>query len=567
MSNRHAARALKQVADLIELTGGNAFRARAYAQAARVLDGLDEPLEALVADGRLRTLPGIGAGIAAELEAFVRTGALERLDELLAAVPPGLLDVLRVKGLGPRKARTLWQDLGVTSLDELEAAALAGRIAALPGFGRKTEAALLEGARRLRTYLGRWHYAAAVHAVAPVLEALRHAPDVARAEPCGALRRRCETVEAAELLVQGDAEAVRDVLIAHAVPAESPPDDTLFAGTLPDGLPLRVYDAGEGSFAPIWWRRTGSPEHVAAFTARYGEPEGDAETDLYARAGLAFVPPELREGGAILEEAARGPLPRLVEEADLRGSLHNHTTASDGAHSLREMALAARRMGYAYFAVCDHSRSLAVANGLSIERLRAQGREVRALQAELDADGGPPLRLLHGTEVDILADGSLDYPDEVLAELDLVVASVHTHFGMSRTEATERIVRAVSHPLTDILGHPTGRLLLRREGYPLDVDAVLEACAAHGVAVELNANPYRLDLDWRHLRRARELGVLVAINPDAHAVEGLADVRWGVAVARKGGLTPEGCLNALDAEAFLAWLAARRARTGIGRTT
>ncbi|MEL6612473.1 MAG: PHP domain-containing protein, partial [Bacteroidota bacterium] len=296
---------------------------------------------------------------------------------------------------------------------------------------------------------------------------------------------------------------------------------------------------------------------VAAFVEAHGQPdEADTEAAIYERAGLAVVPPELREGTDELQRAAAGSLPDLITLADLRGSLHNHSTYSDGAHTLRAMAEAARASGLTYFGICDHSRSLKVANGLSIERLREQIAEVRVLNAEYEADG-VDFRVFSGSEVDVLKDGSLDYPDEVLAELDLVVASVHTHFSMTEAEATERLVRAVSHPHVHILGHPTGRLLLRREGYPLDHAAVIEACAAHGVALELNANPYRLDLDWRHVRAATDAGVLIAINPDAHSIEQLDLIRWGVAVARKGGLTAAQCLNAMGRDAFAAWLVAK----------
>ena len=267
----------------------------------------------------------------------------------------------------------------------------------------------------------------------------------------------------------------------------------------------------------------------------------------------------MREDDGELDAAADDTLPQLITVGDLRGTLHNHSTYSDGAHTLRQMAEAARAMGLEYFGVCDHSRSLQIANGLSIERLREQAEEVRALNAAFAADGGPPFRIFHGSECDILRDGSLDYPDDVLAELDFVVASIHSHFNMTEDEATERLIRAAEHPHVAILGHLTGRLLLSREGYPVDHSRVIAACAAHGVAIEVNANPYRLDIDWRYVREATAQGVPIAINPDAHAIDGLEDVQWGVAVARKGWLTPAQCLNAKSADDFAAWLSARPA--------
>jgi DNA polymerase (family X) len=478
MTNKQVARALKRTADLIELTGGNAFRARAYASAARAVDGLREPVAALAAEGRLTEVPGVGSGVRADVEALLAHGASDTLEALYETLPPGLPDVLRVQGLGPKRVRTLWQELGVESLVDLEAAALAGRIAALPGFGKKTEERLLAAALRVQSYLTQRHYYAAVTLAEPVLATLRATPGIVRAEAAGDLRRRSETVDRVEIVVQGDAEAVRAALAALAPPDGVPPDGAAFTGRLPDGLPLLAYRAEPQDFGRTLWTRTGSEAHLAAFSERYGAPEEAAsEDEVYARAGLLPIPPELREGEGELDAAEAGTLPRLITVDDLRGSLHNHSTYSDGAHSLREMAEAARRMGYGYFAICDHSRSLKIANGLSIERLREQGEEVRALNEAFTSDGGPDFRVFHGSEVDILQDGSLDYPDDVLAELDFVVASVHVGFEMTEAEATARIVRAVESPYVDVLGHPTGRLLLRREGYPVDHSTVIEACA------------------------------------------------------------------------------------------
>ncbi len=550
MTNKHIARRLKQAADLIELTGGNAFRARAYASAARTVDRLDEAALQLVERGELTEVPGIGKALAADIEALVRAGSFEALDRLVESLPPGLLDVLRVKGLGTKKVRALWTELGITSLEALEAAAAAGRIAALDGFGKKTEQTILKNVDQLKQYRARRRYRDATETLAPLLQALRESEGVERAEVAGEVRRKLETVGEAVLVVAGEDAAIRAVLAEHATPGEA--SSAFFAGTVGDGLRLRVVRADAPGFALAWWRETGSAAHTEVFS----EPSGATEQAIYQNARLAWIPPELREGDGEIEAAADGALPDLVTVADLRGALHNHSTYSDGAHTLRQMAEAARARGLAYFGICDHSRSLTIANGLSVERLREQGDEVRTLNAEFAGDGSA-FRIFHGTECDILRDGALDYPDEVLDELDFVVASVHSHFGMTEAEATERLVTAVSNPHVDILGHLTGRLLLAREGYPVDHAAVLAACAAHGVSVELNANPYRLDLDWRYIREATAQGVLISINPDAHATGGLDDVQWGVAAARKGWLTAAQCLNAKSADAFAAWLAAR----------
>lgn len=559
MTNKEIARTLKLTANLIELAGGNDFRARAFDHAARRIEALERPAAEMAATGELTRLQGIGRGIAEDVREIIETGRFSELEELLAAIPPGLTDVLRIKGLGPRKVRALWQALGITTLDDLEEMALRGRIASLAGFGKKSEEKILAELRRVRAYLGQRHYATAVHALDPLMEALRGSGGVERAEPAGGLRRGNEVLSRIELVVAGDRDPLYSLLSEHARPAAEP-GDAFFTGSLPDGLPLVVHYADAQDFPLVWWRKTGSEAHLAAFEKAYEVmARPPSESAIYRAAGLPFVPPELREGADELEAAAQHRIPSLIEVADLRGTLHNHTTASDGVNSLREMAAAARAMGYQYIGIADHSRSLAIANGLSIERLRRQADEVRALNETFACDGGPRFRIFHGSECDILADGSLDYPDAVLAELDFVVASIHTGFAMTEDAATERLLRAVEHPLVDIVGHLTGRLLLRREGYPVDHLAVIEACNRHGVAIEINAHPYRLDMDWRYIREATSRGVPIAINPDAHSVEELRFVRWGVTAARKGWLTAAQCLNALTADAFAQWLARRRA--------
>ena len=552
MTNKDVARQLKLTGDLVELTGGNPFRARAYASGARAVERLEVPVAGLVADGTdLASLQGIGKGLAAEITEFVQTGVMGVTETLLQALPPGLPEVLRVKGLGVKKVRTLWQEAGVASIEDLEAAAAAGRLAGLPGFGAKTVANLLSAVEALKTYRGKAHLRdAALEAVA-VRDRLRAAG--LRADLAGAVRRQCNVVDAVDIVAAGTPEAVARALPGAGLVAEG----DRVTGAMPLGLPLTIWTTSDDAYGRVWWERTGPEGHIRAFAAAHGAPPDRAEEDaLYQEAGLVPIPAPLRDDPYWLT-VADAPLPALVRTADLQGTIHNHTTASDGAHSLREMCDAARARGLHYFGVCDHSRSLQIAHGLSIDALDAQLGDVRQLNAAYAAEG-VDFRVFAGSEVDILADGSLDYPDEVLARLDLVVASVHTGFAMSEDEATARVVRAVSNPYVDVLGHPTGRLLLRREGYPLDHGAVLDACARHGVAIELNASPWRLDVDWRFVRAARERGVPVSINPDAHSVDGLDATRWGVASAQKGGLTADGSLTARSADELAGWLAARR---------
>ena len=556
MTNKSIARRLKLTADLIELTGGNPFRARAFASGARAVERLDVPVDQLVAEGSLTEVQGIGKGLASDIGELIATGELAIAERLLQALPPGIPDVLRVRGLGVKKVRTLWNDAGVTSLDELEAAAASGRLAQLDGFGAKTVQNILASVEELRTYQGQAHLRDAYREAVVIREALRGAG--LRADLAGAVRRQCNVVDTVDLVSTGSTEEIASALASLELAVETGADDAIATAT-PLGLPVAVWKTDGMSYGRILFERTGSEAHLAAFREQFGEPaDVDDENEVYRAVGLSPIPPPLREGMDELALAATGSLPELVTSQDLRGTVHNHTTWSDGAHTLRQMAEAARDRGLNYFGVCDHSRSLKIAHGLSIDQLAAQRNEVDALNEEY-ASNGIDFRIFAGSEVDILTDGSMDYPNEVLSQLDLVVASVHTGFRMSVDEATARLVAAVSNPFVDVLGHPTGRLLLRRQGYPIDPEAVLDACAKHDVAVELNANPWRLDVDWTFLRAATERGVLVSINPDAHAMDGLDDTRWGVASAQKGGLTPAQSLTSKTANELAEWLTRRRA--------
>ena len=553
MTNKSVARHLKLTADLVELTGGNAFRARAFASGARAVERLEEPVAGLAAEGTLVEVPGIGRGLAAEIAELVETGAMGVTEKLLQSLPPGLPEVLRVKGLGVKKVRALWQEAGVTSIEDLEAAAASGRLAALPGFGKKTVENVLAAVEQLKAYRGKAHLRDVWPEAVAVRDALRARG--LRADLGGPVRRQCNVVERADVVAEGAPEAAAAALSDALGGLEAGTDRV--TGRLPLGLPLVVWTAEASAYGRALWERTGPDAHVRQLTEKHGAPADLADEDeVYRAAGLAPVPPPLRDDGHWLEAAANGPLPRLLRTSELQGTIHNHTTASDGAHSLREMCDAARARGLSYFGVCDHSRSLQIAHGLSVEALLSQVEEVRQLNEDYAAEG-VDFRVFSGSEVDILADGTMDYPDEVLAQLDVVVASVHQGFRMTEAEATARVVRAVENPHVDVLGHPTGRLLLRREGYPLNHEAVLDACVAHGVAVELNANPWRLDVDWRFVRAARERGVLVSVNPDAHSTDGLDDTRWGVASAQKGGLDAAGSLTSKTAAELAAWLAAR----------
>jgi len=553
MSNDEVAQLLQETADLIDLTDGNPHRARAFSRAARSLQDLEEPVADRLRQNTLVDVSGIGEGMADHIGDIVHGGSFALRDELQSAVPPGLMDILQVNGLGTKRTRRLWMELDVTSLDELERAANEDRIMSLDGFGAKTQQNILENVRQLRRYEAKWRLADAWTAAHSFLQALRALDAVDRAVPTGPLRRRIETVEQADILVSTAAsEPILDWLDTRLDdPAQ---EDAVATGRLDEGLPVAVHFTSPARFGTAWWRTTGTADHCAALTKHASSPADHAdEAAVYQAAGLSSVPPALREGQGEVQAAADGALPELLTTEDLDGCLHNHSTYSDGSHTLREMAVAAGDRGYSYFGICDHSQSLRIADGLSPEEVRAQREEVDRLNEEL-AGHETPVRIFHGIESDILRDGSLDYEKDLLDAFDFVVGSIHTGFSMTEDEATERLVRAVKAPPTRILGHPTGRLLLRREGYPIDHERVIEACAEHNVALELNANPYRLDLDWRWVRRATDAGVLLSINPDAHAVSELDYVKWGVAVGRKGWLTPDQCLNAKSLSAFVRWL-------------
>ena len=560
MTNKAIAKPLKETSALIELTGGNPFRARAFASAARTIERMEESVADLLQSGELMDIKGIGKGLASQIAEILEYGSFEVRDELLGALPPGLLDVLAVKGLGAKKARTLWQTLGIQSLDDLESAARTGRIAELDGFGEKSQTSILENVALLRSFQGRRRLANAVpeahhikqHLEAAGFESVHVTGDVARC------LNDVGDISLVATSSSGLTPSLPDDLTAQ-LDGTDHPDGTLWTAALPDGLDVRIVVATPGNGGVAQLRETGPPAFAEALLSTAGtDPVAVDEAALFDLIGRPWIAPELRDlpdAHGRLEELAGRP---LIVDADLKGVLHNHSTYSDGAHTLKEMSDAVRERGFEYFGICDHSQSLRVANGMKPETVARQQEEIRALNEAYASDGGPAFRVFSGVESDILTDGSLDYSDEVLASFDFVVASVHVGFNMSEAQATDRIIKAVSHPSTSILGHPTGRLILKREGYPVDHRAILEACAEYGVSVELNANPYRLDLDWQWIELARELGVLVSINPDAHSIEQIDLMHWGVRAARKGGLSAAECLNAMDCTSFDSWLNARK---------
>ncbi len=582
MQREIVVRLLREVATLLELEGANPFRVRAYENASRAVEGLVEEPEELLEAGTLGEVRGVGPGLVATIAEILQTGSLQLRTDLASRYPAGLLDLFRIGGLGPKKIRTLHRELGIGSVAELEQACRDDRVAALPGFGKKSQASILESLATLQRFQER-HLVSAAQPTAERLAAhLRTHSAVSAVEIAGSVRRRRETIGDLDL-VCAVAKAERDAVAAHfagapAVEKIVASGSTTVSVRLSGGFQadLRMVEVEE--FASALHHFTGSKEHNVLVRGRakragltvneYGVFRGDerldctSEQELYRQLELPWIPPELREGLDEIDLAAAGRLPKLLERSELRGTFHVHTTWSDGRASLEEMAAGAAAQGWSYLGIADHSRVATYAGGLTPDQVRAQWREID----EWNERGTAPV-LFKGTECDILVDGALDFDDELLLGFDYVVASVHSRFGIPAVEMTQRLVRAVSHPCVTFLGHPTGRLLLAREAYDFDLDTVLDAAQANGVIVELNANPHRLDLDWRPLRGWLARGCATSIHPDAHSVAGLRDVDWGVAVARKAGAEARQVLNTSSVESIRAHFAARveRARDLLGR--
>jgi DNA polymerase (family 10) len=567
METARIAQILDEMGTILEIQGENPFRCRAYHNAAQALSNLPGDLTEMIADGSLAEVPGVGETMHSKIVQLATTGQLPAFEKLRKAMPPGVLALMHVPGLGPKKIKTLNETLRIGSLTDLRAAAEAGQIAKLKGFGAKTEANILEGIAFLEKSGGRILQHEALILVAPIFEMIKEHPQVIRSEICGSLRRRAETIGDLDILfsAKNPAPVLKEFVglsqVAKVLGHGPTKASVLLAGLKSDQYvqcDVRGVEDSQFPFALHYF--TGSKAHNIAIRKRalarglslneyaLSGDKGDVacatEAELFRALGLDEIPPELREDSGEIEAAEHGTLPTLVSLEDLTGTFHCHTDWSDGEATLEQMAEGAQAAGLKYLGIADHSRSLRMTGGLTIERVRDQWAKIDAVNKKF----GTRFRVFKGTECDILADGSLDYPDDVLDGFDYVVASVHSHFRMSREEMTQRIVRAVSHPRVTMLGHPTGRLLLSRDSYAVDLDAVIDAAARAGTMIEINANPLRLDLDAPHCRRAKQKGVTIVINPDAHSVSGLHDLVFGVSVARRAWLGRDDLLNAAPVE-------------------
>ena len=540
---------LREFGQRVALRGGNPYRAKAYARAAESLGTLTVPLAEVIRNGRLREIPGVGEAIADIIIRLHETSTHPGLETMRKEVPAGVLEMLAIQGLRPEKVMKLYKELGISSLAALDEAAKADRLRGVKGLGPALQAKILQGIAIGRAGEGRRH----MHRAALLLESaqarLRQAhPDLKRVTPAGDFRRGCELVSDLSLVVEA---AGTDV------------------GTIRSGTHLHIHLTDPAHYGITLLRATGSATHIdqlGALAAHKGfaldstglnrgrKVVARSEQEIYAALGLPFIEPELREGSDEIALAMKHALPKLVTDEDLRGILHAHTDLSDGVDTLAVMAEATRARGYQYFGVADHSKSAHYAGGLSVAEIEAQHAEIDRLNKRY----GKSFRILKGIESDILPDGSLDYTDDVLPRFDFVVASVHGRFKLDRETQTQRIIRAVENPFTTMLGHMTGRQLLRRPGYEIDIGAILAACGEHGVAIEINANPWRLDLDWRWHRQALKSGCMMSINPDAHSTDEIDLTHWGVEQARKGGVPANRVLNCLTLQQITQYLNKRR---------
>jgi DNA polymerase (family 10) len=568
MDKNEVAQILEQIGTLLELKGENPFKCRAYHNASRIVGALTTDINSLVQSGELKNIKGIGEGLADKISELTQTGKLKYYEDLKRSLPEGLVQMLRIQGLGPKRIKVLYDQLGIKTVDQLKEACEKHRLAEIDGFGEKTEENILKGIELLRKHVDKHLYPEAKEAAERVHAVIRKQKGVLRSEVAGSLRRKKEVIGDIDILVSAKrsiSPRLMEVFTSHPDVAEIlAQGETKSSVVLKSGIncDLRVVDDSEYPFALAYF--TGSKEHnieMRSLAKKFGwslneygfselgaeEKRGKAkrivrckdEEDIFNALGLSFIPPELRENMGEIEAAAKGKIPKLLEEREINGTFHCHSTYSDGSNTIEQMAKAARDLGWEYLGIADHSKSAAYAGGLTEAKVKEQSREIDELNKK-----SKDFRIFKGSEVDILPDGTLDYSDKVLASFDYVVVSVHSKFKMTEAEMTKRITNALKNKYVTMLGHPTGRLLLSREAYPVDMIKVIDAAAEYGKIIEINSHPLRLDLDWRLCKYAKEKGVLIALNPDAHNTDGLKDVLYGVGIARKGWLEKKNVINA-----------------------
>ncbi len=567
---------LEEIATMLEIKGENAFKCNAYHNASRTIAAYPGSMGHLIESGELSKLKGIGKSLAEKIVLLVQKGRLPYYENLKKEIPIGLLEMVKIPGFGPKKAKAVYEQLEIKSIGELEYACRENRLVDLSGFGLKTQEKILQGIAFFKKGVGKFRINVAEQSATPILNALKEQTDVIRISLCGSIRRNKETIRDIDILVSSDTPAkvmdffVRLPDIDH-IEAKGETKSTVLLKTGMD-CDLRIVSDDQFPYAQTYF--TGSKEHNVELRGRakkkfdikmneYGLFKGAKEklvkckdeSEIYEALGLVFIPPEMREAMGEIEAAEKKKIPTLVQERDLKGIIHVHTQWSDGRVDLLDYANYCSRKGLQYIAICDHSKSAYYANGLNEKRVKEQHQKIDEVNEQFKSRG---VRLLKGTEVDILPDGSLDFDDKVLASFDMVVASVHSKFKMTERDMTARIIKALRNKYVTMLGHPTGRLILAREGYPVNLEEILEFCAGEGVMIEVNAHPFRLDLDWRYIKKAVDLGVMLSINPDAHKLEELENIRYGVGITRKGWATPRDIINCYQADEAFKLMARRR---------
>lgn len=549
MNNYEIADHFSLLSKLMDIHGEDSFRAKSYGSAAFNIERLTAELAGM-SDSEMAGQKGIGASTAKKIRELLTTGKLAQLENILAVTPPGILDMLQIKGLGPKKIAVIWKELGIESLGELEYACNENRLVALKGFGAKTQESVLQNIVYFKQNLGFYLWAEVEVVAASLMNQLQGNHPNNLFSLTGDIRRQNETVEFIEIVTDLDKAAIeKEFETVPDTAIEEEPNDRVLV-RMPGQPRVRFHLTESAKFFQTLFMTTGSEEFMGAFLGKYKVPDAPAtEEAIFTDNQLTYIPPMLRETAGILDKAATNTLSELIKPSDIRAIIHSHSTWSDGVHTIEQMAKAAKEQGLEYLVISDHSQTAFYAGGLKPEQIAAQHQEVDALNAKL-----APFKIFKSIESDILGDGSLDYTPQVLETFDLVIASVHSNLKMSLEKAMDRVLTAVKNPYTAILGHPTGRLLLSRKGYPLDHKILIDTCAAHNVVIEINAHPRRLDIDWRWVEYAIEKGVLLSIDPDAHSIEGYKDTYYGVMVAQKGGLTAQHNLSSFTLQQFEAFL-------------
>jgi len=549
MNNYDIADHFALLGKLMDIHGENSFRAKSFSVAAFNIEKLPEEA-ATMDDATLYSMKGIGESTGKRIRELINTGRMQALEDILARTPSGILDMLKIKGLGPKKISIIWHELGIESLGELEYACNENRLVALKGFGAKTQEAVLQNIAYFRQNIGFYLWAEASAFAGILTEKLTTAFPQHRFALSGDVRRQSETLEEVAIVTDAPADALTTFTTAAEGVTSDMPTANLLTISIPGQPRIAFHLTSAAQFYSTLFMTTGSPEFTEAFTAQYTIPDApESEEVIFTANGLPVIPAMMRESAGVLHKSPDS-FSNLIQPGDIKGIIHSHSKWSDGTNTLEEMARAAIAAGLEYLVISDHSQTAVYADGLKPDRVAAQHQEIDELNARL-----APFRIFKSIESDILGDGSLDYTDSVLATFDLVIASVHSNLKMTQEKAMDRVMRAIQNPYTSILGHPTGRLLLSRPGYPLDHKVIIDTCAAHNVVIEINAHPRRLDLDWRWVSYALERGVLLSVNPDAHSIEGYKDTFYGVMTGQKGGLTAARNLSSYtrtQLEAFIA---------------